>query len=238
VLVRSWNVYHGRTYPPGRRAYLRPAIELVTRDEPEVVCLQELPEWSLPRLEGWSKMAAFGVRTRRGLGRVSRRLTDLNHAFLRSSISGQANAILVDRRWDAVDCGMVLLTSQRIVEPRICHAVRVRGEAHVLLVVNVHLSHHGGGEPAAAELDRALEFAEGLSRPGEPVVIAGDFNLTAESEAMQELVAAGYSPPGRGIDHILVRGMPSTRPSVWPAERRTVDGRVLSDHPPVELTVG
>jgi hypothetical protein len=25
---------------------------------------------------------------------------------------------------------------------------------------------------------------------------------------------------------------------MWPVERRTVDGRVLSDHPPVELSVG
>jgi hypothetical protein len=26
--------------------------------------------------------------------------------------------------------------------------------------------------------------------------------------------------------------------AVWPVERRTLDGRVLSDHPPVELSVG
>ena len=34
--------------PPERRAFLREMIELVTRDAPDVVCLQELPVWSLP----------------------------------------------------------------------------------------------------------------------------------------------------------------------------------------------
>jgi hypothetical protein len=55
---------------------------------------------------------------------------------------------------------------------------------------------------------------------------------------MQELVAAGYSPPGPGIDHVLVKGAPASALVVWPVERRTVDERVLSDHPPVELYVG
>jgi hypothetical protein len=37
---------------------------------------------------------------------------------------------------------------------------------------------------------------------------------------------------------VLVRGLPVARPRVWPDERRRVDGRVLSDHPPVEAVVG
>ena len=32
TLVRSWNVFHGNTYPPQRRAFLREMIELVTHD--------------------------------------------------------------------------------------------------------------------------------------------------------------------------------------------------------------
>jgi hypothetical protein len=35
-----------------------------------------------------------------------------------------------------------------------------------------------------------------------------------------------------------VRGLAlRQRPSAWPVERRTVDGRVLSDHAPVEAVV-
>jgi hypothetical protein len=35
-----------------------------------------------------------------------------------------------------------------------------------------------------------------------------------------------------------VRGLPSTEPLVWPEDRRRVDGRLMSDHAPVEVTVG
>ena len=69
-------------------------------------------------------------------------------------------------------------------------------------------------------------------------MLAGDFNLSSASQGLQQLVAAGYSPPGPGIDHVLVRGAAATPLPIWPVERRTVDGRVLSDHPPVELSVG
>jgi endonuclease/exonuclease/phosphatase family metal-dependent hydrolase len=45
-------------------------------------------------------------------------------------------------------------------------------------------------------------------------------------------------PLADSIDQILVRGLPSTSPVRWPDDRRRVDGRLLSDHAPVELTVG
>jgi endonuclease/exonuclease/phosphatase family metal-dependent hydrolase len=82
-----------------------------------------------------------------------------------------------------------------------------------------------------AEVEQARQFAEGLARPGEPVVLAGDFNL-------QMPALPGYSPPGAGIDHVLVRGAASTPVATWPRERRTVEGVLLSDHAPVEAEVG
>lgn len=107
-----------------------------------------------------------------------------------------------------------------------------------MVIVNLHLSHTGQGRSAEAELRTTVAFAAELEHGGDPIVLAGDFNLRAASGAMQELVAAGYSLPGPGIDHVLVRGAPSSALLVWPVERRTVDGRVLSDHPPVELLLG
>ena len=104
-----------------------------------------------------------------------------------------------------------------------------------MVIVNLHLSYLGQGRPAEDELQTTVAFANELASDGEPIVLAGDFNLTYASQGLQELVAVGYSSPGPGIDHILVRGLPSTPLSVWPVERRTVGGRVLSDHPPVEL---
>ena len=63
-------------------------------------------------------------------------------------------------------------------------------------------------------------------------IVAGDANLVAPG-------ADGFSPPLAGsIDQILVRGLElRDGPSAWPLERRTVDGRVLSDHAPVEAVV-
>jgi endonuclease/exonuclease/phosphatase family metal-dependent hydrolase len=64
--------------------------------------------------------------------------------------------------------------------------------------------------------------------------------VTGESPALQELCSEewGFSQPGPGIDHILVRGAAVTPIRRWPDERRERDGRLLSDHAPVELDIG
>lgn len=242
LLVRSWNIFHGRTYPSGRHAYLQQAVALVSRDHPDVICLQELPLWSLSHLERWTGMAVFSARTRHRLGRLGRRPTDVHHGFLRSLLTGQANAILVAKELSVLEHGRRVLSGRQIEWPnerRVSHGVRIRdANGGELAIVNLHLSHTGQGSSTEAELRTTVALAGELAPAGEPIVLAGDFNLTSASEWLRELVAAGYSPPGPGIDHVMVRGAPSTPLEVWPVERRTVDGRVLSDHPPVELYVG
>jgi endonuclease/exonuclease/phosphatase family metal-dependent hydrolase len=255
LLVRSWNVYHGRTLSPGRRAYLEEAVGLATNDEPDILCLQELPLWSLGQLEAWSAMAMFAARTRHRLGRLGRRPTDLHHGKLGSLLTGQANAVLVARRHTASDHRRLVLNDRAFVmregrrlglglgvifawsvERRVCQALRVRpAGGPPVVVLNLHATHLRDRRCAEAELRRAVRFGEELAAVGEPLVVAGDFNLTAASPAVSELTEAGFSPAAPGIDHILVRGAPSTPPVVWPEERRRVNGRILSDHPPVEL---
>src|SRR3954471_11972037 len=88
MLVRTWNVFHGNTQPPQRRAFLREMVELITRDEPGVVCLQELPLWSLSRLEAWSGVHAATLVARRSRvesARLGGWLTSINHGLLRSA---------------------------------------------------------------------------------------------------------------------------------------------------------
>ena len=47
MLVRSWNLFHGNTLPPGRRSRLEEMVRLATADRPDVLCLQEVPLWAL-----------------------------------------------------------------------------------------------------------------------------------------------------------------------------------------------
>ena len=160
MLVRTWNLFHGKPSPPGRRAFLAQMIELVTRDRPDVVCLQELPVWSLPHLERWSGMHACGAVARRALLPVgARAVTALHHGRLRSAFTGEADAILTREPARAAGEHVVGETKLR----RIAHAAEVAG----VTVVNFHID----GE--REQFDRVLALAPERS------IVAGDANLVS-----------------------------------------------------------
>jgi endonuclease/exonuclease/phosphatase family metal-dependent hydrolase len=199
------------------------AVRLAVADRPDVVCLQELPLWSVPRLAGWTGMHAFAARTRRApLGAAAgRTITFAHYAALRSAFTGQANAILVAPRRATENLGSRTLSDPG-EHPRVCQAVRIEER---LVVANIHASPHA----ARAQTDRALAWLDGFVGDAEPLVLAGDFNAS--------LSLPGFSAPHGGIDDVLVRGTEATRLEVWPEERRRQNGVVLSDHAPVELSV-
>jgi endonuclease/exonuclease/phosphatase family metal-dependent hydrolase len=94
-------------------------------------------------------------------------------------------------------------------------------------VGNVHASNEfRHPEVPRAELTRAHALLDELAAAGEARVLAGDFNLRDPDL------------PGPNIDHIVAAGITHGTLEVWPLERRRHDGAVLSDHAPVELTVG
>jgi endonuclease/exonuclease/phosphatase family metal-dependent hydrolase len=225
MLVRSWNVFHGRTHPVGRTLHLREMIELVTADRPDVVCLQELPLWSLRELEEWSGMRAWSAVTRyplvpRALGRVLQRL---DPRLFRSGITGQANAILLARNSTVHEHRWVRVSERGHFRRRVCHAVRLDSA----VIGNVHATNEfRRTEVPRAELRRAHALVDGLAARGETRVLAGDFNL--RDPAL----------PGPNIDHIVVAGAPHGLLVAWPQERRVQNGLVLSDHAPVEVTIG
>ena len=246
LLVRTWNLFHGNAVPPGRRAYLEQMVRLATADRPELLCLQEVPVWALGRLATWSGMTAVGAvaaRPRLVSAELGRTVTDLNHGVLRSAVTGQANAILVAPylrvagRWTTVLNPSRLRRRGGARERRVCHAVRIEG---VGIVGNFHATSYAPDDSLSdRELLCAGAFVDGLALPAEPVVLCGDANIRPGSgSAYAELRTWGFSEPAPGIDQILVRGLPSTPPLVWPDDRRRVDGRLLSDHAPVELQVG
>jgi endonuclease/exonuclease/phosphatase family metal-dependent hydrolase len=126
-------------------------------------------------------------------------------------------------------------------ERRVVQAVRIAADdGRTYLVANLHCTSFPDRRLAQAELMRAAWFATSTALAKDVVVLAGDFNLTAAAPAVQELASPvwGFSAPGPGIDHILVRGAEAGEPVRWPAERRRHDGGLLSDHAPVEVRIG
>lgn len=229
LVVRTWNVFHGNADPPRRAGYLRAMIELVTRDRPDVVCLQELPVWALPRIDHWSGMRRFAAVARPPLwpGPVAAWVTRVHQGLFRSGLAGQANAILVAPRHASTDLGHLRISDDGR-ERRLVQAVRIAGATGVT-VANLHAS-HSRPEMARVEAERAAAFAESVALPGDTLVLAGDFNVTDPG-------LSRYSASTEGIDHVLVRGARVESSFAWPHERRVQNGVVLSDHPVVEARI-
>ena len=266
LLLRSWNLFHGNAVPPERGAFLEEMIRAATADGPDVLLLQEVPVWGLPRLARWSGMHALGevaARPRIGplpstaeLGRI---LSDLHHGRTRSAFSGQANAILVGPRLRVLRYDRIVLNARRFrdaqartlglgaltrlawaKERRVAQAARVvEPDGRTLVVANLHATSLSADRRLAdAELIRAATFLEALAAPDEAALLGGDLNVrAASSRALPELATWGFTGGGAVVDHLLVRGAAHGKVVRWADDRRRVDGRLLSDHAPLEVTI-
>ncbi|MFL5921873.1 MAG: endonuclease/exonuclease/phosphatase family protein [Gaiellaceae bacterium] len=257
LLVRTWNVFHGNTSPPERRGHLEELVRLASADEPDVLCLQEVPVWALRHLAEWSGMQSFGAvaaRPRLGSAELGRLITELNYGLFRSAFTGQANAILVRKGLRMLETDSIVLNPpsfrRRVArelglearrqlkwakERRVCHAVRTEE----LTVANLHGSAVHDWRVADAELMRAAVFADAFAEPDDVLVLAGDLNVIRErSSTLAALAGWGFTKPIAWIDQVLVRGAKSSHAHRWPDERRRVQGKLLSDHAPVEVTIG
>jgi endonuclease/exonuclease/phosphatase family metal-dependent hydrolase len=235
LLVRTWNVYHGRTYPKSERTYLERMVRLASIDAPDVVALQEVPLWAVGRLERWSGMhALWAVTVPSLLGPVARFLTDLDPVRVRFTLAGQANALLVNPHFE-VRSHKVLVMNPDVStwdwvlggrQRRVCQAVEVLADGRSFVVGNLHATN--SPDIARREVAVAAELLAGAER----CVLCGDFNVA-------EHAVPTFSPPlPGGIDQILVRGAGFERdPARWPKERRRIDGLFLSDHAPVDAVI-
>jgi endonuclease/exonuclease/phosphatase family metal-dependent hydrolase len=257
VLVRTWNLFHGNTLPPGRKRYVEQMVRLVVEGDPDAVCLQEVPPWALGRLAEWGGgMHVYGeVAARPSIGpipvtrEIGRWVTDHNAGLFRSGFEGQANAILVRERILArhvITLNPVvfrLQSARRLRLPIVTQlawakerrqAIAVRLESGAV-VCTLHASNARDLRITEAEVEHAAQWAGRLA--GEKVcVVAGDLNVdTVRSEVFGRL--AGFSAPGPGVDHVLVRGADVADYERWDRDRRLLRGLVLSDHAPVEARV-
>ena len=201
-------------------------VRYAVADEPDVVCLQEVPVWALRKLEGWSGMQAVGEVARAprlGSAELGRRLTELHHGMLRSAFTGEGDAILVAPRF-AVSHERTLIVSASGLR-RIVHGLRLDGR---IFVANFHTA---GDEQFRSVADLVESQADSEA------IIAGDTNLLPGEGTTYELLRQrGFSDPLPGsIDQILVRGLKLV--SGPRAGEHTLDGVVLSDHAPLEVVV-
>jgi endonuclease/exonuclease/phosphatase family metal-dependent hydrolase len=260
VLVRSWNLYHGNSCPPGRSAHLDEMIALATADEPDVVCLQEVPAWALTRFTVGDVAAPPSIGPLPIPAAVGRLLTASHPGLFRSAFAGQGNAVHVGPRLRVLRRAVAILNPPPVraaaaeklgldlvsrlawaKERRIVQAVRLlHDDGRTFLVANMHCTSSRDVRLPAVELERAATFALDQSEQDDVVVLAGDFNLRGSNHAVLALTDGswGFSSPAPGVDHVLVRGAPASEPRVWKPERRVLDGVLLSDHTPVEVEIG
>ncbi|MDQ3889620.1 MAG: endonuclease/exonuclease/phosphatase family protein [Actinomycetota bacterium] len=227
LVVRTWNLFHGRTKPPSGRAHLDRMVSLVSRGA-DLVALQEVPVWALARLEAWSAMTSVGAVARPPrLARLGLPLTRLAPDALRSALTGQANALLLAASLRPVGRQRIVeLHPRSLRERRVCQLLRIAHGARTVLVANLHATAHA---PGIAR--RELALVADLVAGDEPAIVCGDFNARRTG-------IPGFSDPIDGIDQVLVRGLELERPPApWEEERRRFRGRLLSDHAPVEAVV-
>ena len=212
LLVRTWNLFHGRTSPPSSALYLEEMARRVVEDGPDVVAFQEVPVWALDRLETWSGMAAFPAVAMLPLGGpLARKLTERNPQRLRSLLTGQANALLLSRRLELVGRPRVIRLNPRPFRSaeararglsfrerlnwawnrRVCQAVHVRERERVIVIANLHATKDHS--LAAAEVDRLAR----LWPPEAPTILCGDFNARGSLPGRLLGAPGGHRPDSR-----------------------------------------
>jgi endonuclease/exonuclease/phosphatase family metal-dependent hydrolase len=203
-------------------------VRRVTDDAPDLVALQEVTPWALGRLERWSGMTSVAVVTKRAvLGPLARALHLLDPVHVRSGLTGQANAVLLNPRFRLAErARSAVLNPGSPRERRMCQVLRVHAESAQFTLANFHATAHET-DLAQRDVERVAELVgdEGAC------VVCGDFNVPGG--AMR-----GFSRSIDGLDQILVRDLEFERPPAkWPEERRRVEGRLLSDHAPIEAVI-
>ncbi|HTR73838.1 MAG TPA: endonuclease/exonuclease/phosphatase family protein [Solirubrobacterales bacterium] len=256
ITVLSWNLFHGRDFPPDPelRSWRSRLLRLdesnethvqVNRDLSrefatilasaawDVALLQECP----PRFAGPLARASGAeyhrvLTSRNGFG-FWRALLARQNPDLMASAEGGSNTTLVrvPGKLGGIAERRELLIHEGEPERR---AMAFTRTAAGLCVANLHATND---RPALAVADvlRAAEAASGWAGDA-PLVFGGDLNLRpAEDPELFARLASefGLASPTTGeraIDHVLVRGLEVlAAPTRWPVERRelALDGKAL-----------
>jgi endonuclease/exonuclease/phosphatase family metal-dependent hydrolase len=248
--VLSWNLYHGRDFPPDKalftlRSRLLRATErnathvqvnrvlldefgrLLDGFEWDVALLQEAPPRWFGELERRTRSTGARVLTSRNLvPPLQGLLADLNPDLI-ASWEGGSNQILARRPARILEERRLTLT--RRPERRRMHWARLeRPGQGTVCVANLHAS-AGRPRQASAEVAAAAELATQWSG-GDPLVFGGDLNLRPVSEPevfdlLRNRFGLRRPTAPDAIDHVLARGLEiSASPGRLAPEERELSG--------------
>jgi len=256
VRVLTWNLYHGRDFPPegelltprsqwlrvteigGRYAQVnRPLRQefaaAIARMEWEVALLQEVPpRWQRDLGIATGASAAMALTSRNFLAPVRAALAEQNTDLIASD-EGGSNQVLARPPWRIA--GTRRLTLARRPERRRMLWVRLEAPGRSpVCVANMHLS---TGDPRRASREVLAAAARAVEWAGDvALVFGGDLNLRPgrTPEPFERLRAVhGFEPPPdpEPIDHLFARGLavaeaPRALPSSW-RELPGPEGRLL-----------
>jgi len=262
--VLSWNLFHGRDFPPDpalrtwrsrllrleqrnathvqvNRDLTEEFATLLSRAEWDVAMLQECPpRFAEPLARACGAEAHRTLTSRNSLGAV-RGLLARQNPDLMASGEGGSNLILVrvPGKLGGIAERREMAIHEGEPERRAMGFVRT---ASGLCVANLHAT-NDWPQLAAEDVIKAAHAAREWAA-GAPLVFGGDLNLRPGKqprvfERLRDEFGLAPTTAPDAIDHILCRGLEVVEPPTrWPAEQRELpfDGRALrlSDHAPVQ----
>lgn len=225
--ILAYNIRHGLGMD--EQIDLQRTAQVIRRLDPDIVALQEVDRRA-ERTGGVDQATVLGELT--GMHAVFGDFMDYQ--------GGQYGMALLSKYPIEATANHRLPEGR---EPRSALAATIRvGESGTeVIVVGIHL--YATAEERYAQASRIVDIYENEKRP---VILAGDFNSTPDSEVMA-LLRQSWTIPAKGGDHLT---FPSTEPNreidfiiYRPRERfEVVESRVIhepiaSDHQPVLLEV-
>ncbi len=263
----SWNLFHGRDFPPDPhlRTWRSRLLRIRERNATHVQVNRDLSAEFAAMLAGWAwdvallqecpprfaeplarACAAEGHRvlTSRNSLAPLRRLSAAINPDLTASGEGGSNLTLVRASGPLGEIAerRELAIHEGRPERR---AMAFARTASGLCVANLHAT-NDRPDLAAEDVLRGAAAATDWAA-GAPLLFGGDLNLRpAESPSLFEELRERFGLTGstapEAIDHLLFRGLETVEPPArWPGERREVrdDGLALrlSDHAPVTTTL-
>jgi len=267
VRVLSWNLFHGRDFPPDPRLFtwrsrllritergteheqvnrslLSEFSDVLSNMSWDFALLQEAPpRWLDPLGRACAAGGRMALTSRNSLPWLRAAVAELNPDLIASN-EGGSNQVLLRAPWRVVEVRRDVLTDRR--ERRVLLLVRAAGPGGRELSLGcLHASR--GATSAARDVARAAEVA-GAWTGGRPLLLGGDFNVRPEEapELYRSLERRhGLRPMLRSsIDQVLGSGVEIEAPPVMlPPTAREVGGRSglmvrLSDHPVVAASFG